>query len=238
IVSLGCFCGVAMELERIGLRNCSLPFDWVISGDFQYVLRMIENGFTGFAEKENLYQENNPAYYYDKESHVHFFHDFSPYKSLDEQYEAFKSKYLRRINRFYEIIKKPTIFIRYCGKQDLEYISHNSDEILAILRKFNPQNKIIFISSVEEDFNIDNLYYVEKDVGETIAWKFFIKLPELQTYLTESSTLKYNISNNLKRYKKTKRKRFLSKLYAKIIGIFRKKVYRHSLQYSQLKGGL
>ena len=57
IVSLGCFCSAAMELERIGLRNCSLPFDWVISGNLNLMLDLIENNFIGFAEKENYLEQ-------------------------------------------------------------------------------------------------------------------------------------------------------------------------------------
>ncbi len=30
-ISLGYFCEVAKDLERLGLRNQSSPFDWVIS---------------------------------------------------------------------------------------------------------------------------------------------------------------------------------------------------------------
>lgn len=30
-ISLGFFCAPAMELEKRGLRNESLPFDWLIS---------------------------------------------------------------------------------------------------------------------------------------------------------------------------------------------------------------
>lgn len=228
-----------MELERIGLRNCSLPFDWVISGDFIQVLNLIDNGFVGFADRKNLYQETeiNPAYYYDKGSKIHFFHDFSPYKSFDEQYEGFESKYIRRINRFYETIKQPTIFMRYCHNIDeLKYISDNMDDILSLIRRFNSQNRIIFITSFENDFNIDDLYYVEKDVGETVAKRFFEKLPELQSYLISNSALNSEIQNNLKIYKRTKRKRLVSKIYKKIMRIFRKKIYVHRLQYKQLEG--
>lgn len=35
-ISLGYFCSIAMDLEKLGLRNESLPFDWVIS-DFEGV---------------------------------------------------------------------------------------------------------------------------------------------------------------------------------------------------------
>lgn len=30
-ISLGYFCGVAQDLEKLGLRNTSSPFDWCIT---------------------------------------------------------------------------------------------------------------------------------------------------------------------------------------------------------------
>ena len=47
IISLGFFCSVATEIERIGMRSCSYPFDCVIS-DFKNVEDMIENHFQNF----------------------------------------------------------------------------------------------------------------------------------------------------------------------------------------------
>ena len=43
-ISLGYFCGVAEDLERIGLRSFSSPFDWLIT-DFKGVIKLIENRF-------------------------------------------------------------------------------------------------------------------------------------------------------------------------------------------------
>ncbi len=52
IMSLGYFCGVARELERVGLRNASYPFDWIISTDFKQVIKLIENNFENFLSKK------------------------------------------------------------------------------------------------------------------------------------------------------------------------------------------
>lgn len=46
-ISLGYFCSIAMELERLGLRSESSPFDWLIS-DFEGVIHAIENHFEDF----------------------------------------------------------------------------------------------------------------------------------------------------------------------------------------------
>lgn len=34
VVSLGWFCSVARELEKAGLREFSMPFDWCLSPDW------------------------------------------------------------------------------------------------------------------------------------------------------------------------------------------------------------
>ena len=46
-ISLGYFCSVALELERVGLRSASSPFDWLVS-DFSGVIDLIENHFDSF----------------------------------------------------------------------------------------------------------------------------------------------------------------------------------------------
>lgn len=74
VVSLGFFCGPSQELERIGLRSYSLPFDWLITEDFKVVLSLIENNFERFLQEENLEQEKevNPKYYYETDQKIHF----------------------------------------------------------------------------------------------------------------------------------------------------------------------
>ena len=227
-----------MELERVGLRNGSYPLDWIISGSFKSVITMIENHFEGFIDKNNLFQEFdiNPSYYYNKACNVHFYHDFSPYKSLDCQYDYFAKKYSRRIDRFYETVKHPTIFIRYCmNLEDLEYIKINQQQILTLLKTFNSQNEIIYIAHTGKHFDIENIYYVEKDVGDGVARTFLKKLPELREHLTACSILTYNIGCNLKRYRKKKIKKVFRKLLTKFTAFLHLKPYYHYQQYEELK---
>ncbi|MCI6444409.1 MAG: papain-like cysteine peptidase, partial [Clostridia bacterium] len=84
-ISIGYFCSVASELERMGLRHESFPFDWLITENFEIVLDLIKNNFDRFLIKENLFQESNinPNYYYDQECKIHIYHDFNGTKTLD-----------------------------------------------------------------------------------------------------------------------------------------------------------
>ena len=99
-ISLGYFCSVASELEYLGLRNESSPFDWLIS-DFEGVVMSIQNNFEDFLGYDYLVQNRQcPAYYLNTKYKMQFFHDFSSYKSLQKQLPLVQKKYQRRINRF------------------------------------------------------------------------------------------------------------------------------------------
>ena len=58
VISLGFYCEVAKELERIGLRSASYPFDWLISS-WSGVEKMIDNNFDGFLNYDDLQQYEN-----------------------------------------------------------------------------------------------------------------------------------------------------------------------------------
>ena len=55
-ISLGYFCSVASELEKLGLRTESSPFDWVIS-DLEGVISNIQNCFVDYLDYNFLSQE-------------------------------------------------------------------------------------------------------------------------------------------------------------------------------------
>lgn len=232
LVPLGYFCSVAMELERVGLRQFSLPFDWIISEDFNKVLYEIENGFEHFLDKNSFCQEYdvNPEYYYNEAAGLHFYHDFNPYKSFDEQYENFEKKYKKRIKRFFEIIKQPTIFIRYCtGEDEITFIKSNEEKINSVLQSFNIANKIIFITDNPGDYR-ENFFYAEKDERDGVSRKFLRKNPELEKILYRESVL------TLKEIDKNKsflRKKFIKKTFGKIIKKLKRKFNKNTYFYSK-----
>jgi hypothetical protein len=131
IVSLGYFCSPAMEFERINRRQFSLPFDWLITSRLSVVLELIDNGFEDFLNEEYMFQlKDYPSYYRNTRYNIDFYHDFSPLKSFGSQIDAVCKKYNRRIERFYSIIKEPTLFVRYICKDEIGYVSENYDLIL------------------------------------------------------------------------------------------------------------
>ena len=191
VVSLGFFCGPSQELERIGLRSYSLPFDWLITEDFKVVLSLIENNFESFLQEETLEQEKevNSKYYYDTEQGIHFYHDFSASINLPDQLQSVKEKYARRINRFYEIISKPTLFIRYChSKEECRWVCENKDSIESLLKQYNSHNEIVFVSNsedvkIEDREAIGNLFIVKRDQNDIVCRHFIQKSKPLRAYI-------------------------------------------------------
>lgn len=217
IISLGFFCSTALEIERYGLRDYSYPFDWVITHGFSTIIGLIESNFEGFLDEEDLYQrETVKSTYRNIRKNITFVHDFDSFHSLDEQIDRVKEKYSRRIKRFYDSIKDPTLFIRYVdGIQELEYIEKNYNTIIELLRSYNTENRIIFLANeVESSYIARNdieIYFVEKDPNDTVARKPFNQYPELVKELIDVYSEKER-KQNKKVFRKKKRQKFFNKI--------------------------
>ena len=215
IVSLGYFCSIALELERMGLRSCSLPFDWCIS-NFEGVIDLINNHFEDILNENLLYQkENNRSYYLNCKYKIQFFHDFNQYEILGDQLPAVKEKYDRRIKRFYHVIKQPTLFIRYIssedGNEELLYIEENIEQILSTLKKYNAENEILFIADNSINSNVIDIYHVERDKGDLVARCPITQNQELFRFLN-TIQLKGRWKNRMWYTLKKKKKNIYSKL--------------------------
>ena len=179
VISLGFFCGVAQEIERQGLRDGSYPFDWCISKDWEGVEKAIVTNFKDFLAYECLSQSSADPNNYKNEYNIQFFHDFTKYKTLREQLPDIQKKYDRRIERFYNSIIEPTLFIRYIndvnGKEEIVYWNQNIGNLEKFLKTYNESNRIVFIANSElmNEYNNIEVYYVQKDKGDFIATEPF-----------------------------------------------------------------
>jgi len=238
IISLGYFCSIALELERMGLRSCSSPFDWCIT-DFEGVIKLIDNDFKDLFNEDLLYQNNsNRAYYMNCKYKIQFFHDFNQNETLIEQLPLVREKYNRRIQRFYSMIQQPTLFIRYISSEDgnaeLRYIEEKYEWILAMLKKYNSQNEIIFIADESISSNIIEIYYVERDKGDVVARYPLTQNQELYRFVNHIS-VKRRWRNKVRYFFKVKKKN----MYYRLEKIFPKKekidnlgqVYMHDKTY-------
>ena len=208
IISLGFFCSVAQELDSLGLRNASYPFDWLIS-DFSGVIAVIDNHFKDFLSYESLAQMKvNPKYYINTKYALQFYHDFNAYDPLKKQLRGVQKKYSRRINRFYHNIEYPTLFVRYIqDMNECKWIEENFDYISKLLKSFNNNNEIVFIANNDITSEKLNLFLVEKDKDDTVARKPFSKSDELVSYFQNINYVNFDTSPL-----RTIRKRFIKLL--------------------------
>lgn len=243
-ISLGYFCEVAHDLEKLGLRNQSSPFDWGISL-FQGVIDAIDQEFDGFMDYDNLSQDVKTRDHYREDKYnFYFFHDFSRYCSLASQYENVKSKYYRRINRFLQSIKYPTLFVRYISIEELDnknksieltWIENNYERIMSVLKRYNPDNDIVFIGDETVESDRIKVYMVKRDDDDIVSRFPIINNKELYPLL--SSVEFPGKDENIKRYNRKiqLRKSFSYRLKRKAVGLFSRyflKTYKHTKTYA------
>lgn len=221
IISLGFYCEVAKELERLGLRSASYPFDWLISSWYG-VEKMLDTNFDGFLNYEDLHQyDDSPSKYRNMNTGISFFHDFNPFQPLKDQMDEVEKKYKRRIERFFKDIKNPTLFIRYIeSTEEVEFWKNNYFYVQQKLKMYNEQNTIWLINCLDSSFENENVFFVEPDENDYLCrYCFLEKMPKLKEKLVSDeifSTAKRK--ENLKRYekKKIKEKSFASKVKRKL----------------------
>jgi len=198
VISLGYFCSTALELQRYGLRDASYPLDWNIT-PLQSALAAIESGFHGFLQLDHLVPE--PHRVLDSGSGIFLYNDFDPMLPIGDQYEMVRNRYVRRIQRFQEAIRQPTLFVRYIDTESRErqgaeveptlnldeftYLHENMAVILAVLRRNNPQNDLLLIGNAGLPARCGGLpvYTVVPDEGDWVARKFLKKNQALKRKL-------------------------------------------------------
>lgn len=167
-ISLGHCCHVGIELERMGLRDSSMPFDWVRTR-WWAIESSFNNNFEGYLNYDDLYQKKSDLHCYKNLQYgVGFVHDFVDCKSLKSQIADVQKKYKRRIERFFLHIVEPTLFIRYMWDyEELVYVASHYAEIEQTIKKYNPDNEIIFIThDTPTDLDISSiklLFFIKKD---------------------------------------------------------------------------
>ncbi len=199
IISLGFNCHVAKDLERLGYRNASYPFDWLIS-DFCDVVKSVENNFSQWLLLENIVQdEEHKNVYHDRGTEFDFYHDFFPDKEISQQYAAVKEKYCRRIARFQKDCCEPTVFIRFVrNEKDFKYITENSEKILSVLKSFNAENECIYLLLNEnlQTYADEKVFFLCTDLLYPLKTS-----KNVQKYIKKNLNInKWKLFKNKKRY--------------------------------------
>lgn len=239
-VSLGYFCNVASDLEELGLRNTSSPFDWNISL-FEGVIKAIDDEFDEFMMYDNLVQsEKYRQNYYDPKYKMWFFHDFNKYESLKKQYGKVKEKYNRRILRFLNNINEPTLFFRYILNEpgfenELNWIEKNYEYIEKVIKKHNSQNKILYIGDELTHSDIVSIFNIQKDKDDLVARHPIINNVELKKIIDNESI--EGQLDNIKRFrnkelqKKSLKNILMKRCRAGILAVKNQGTYKHEKSY-------
>ncbi|WP_068469485.1 DUF1796 family putative cysteine peptidase [Candidatus Protochlamydia phocaeensis] len=118
IVSLGYGCQVAWQLETNGLRKAAYPFDWFHTS-FDSLMAFIQHKGEHFLEWNHIWivepypGDTGRFHVVDLLYGIHSYHDFLSMPPM-ANYNDIKTKYDRRINRFFELLNsnKKILFVR------------------------------------------------------------------------------------------------------------------------------
>jgi hypothetical protein len=175
-ISLGPTCSIAYQLQKLKKKKESLPFDWIRCYPIESVIHLIQNNFTDlFDEIEFVKNDNKFPFiedidniegetfdtivmkdtkiYKNDKLRISFFHDFKEGIDVKDVIE----KYNRRIERFYNVVKNPSIFIRdelAFKVDDIPMYNQLYDK----LKEFNNENRLVLIiNTFKKDYKIDEL---------------------------------------------------------------------------------
>lgn len=138
IISLGFHCATASQLEKRRLRRGSLPFDWILQSNPDFlddVSHFISTDFTDFLGHEDLtpvpsLPEEEFTAYKSTKYEITFFHDFkgnifSSNQSANKKFfNQVKDKYERRIKRFFEYLNNSeNVLLAFTHNQDVKETS-------------------------------------------------------------------------------------------------------------------
>lgn len=120
VIPLGEFCIAAHALRNCHISAETMPLDWsggVLQdkcgiGGLSGKIDLILNRFANFFEREDFEVKSdepsntNHLQVQNKRTGLQYLHDFSVEKPLDVYFDEVKTKYLRRVDRFYDVMKK------------------------------------------------------------------------------------------------------------------------------------
>ena len=206
VMSLGGSCAVAKQLSFCGLRQRSLPFDWLFHFDNQpldYLCEAIVNGFEHWMYINDL----RPLYDWERGDSTHYqYHDNATgYNSIHDfdyeihnlaAYNSVKEKYARRFKRLqYYLSKSKDVLLILDARYEVD-INKLKKIKVAIESKYNSVDvKIIliqFISENEEEYELDWIKVFKHTRNHSIAdytstpddWNFIknIKLKDINFF--------------------------------------------------------
>jgi hypothetical protein len=201
-VSLGPTCSIAYQLQKLGKKKESLPFDWIRCYPISSVLHLIQNNFSDLLIGIKYIKEDtkfpfiediegggdtfdtitmlDTKIYKNDKLGISFFHDFKEGIDVKDVIQ----KYQRRIERFYSEVKNPSVFIR----DELNFKVGDIplyNELYDKLKEYNNENRLVLIiNTFKKDFALDGLnagIEIYKNADKISEWQH----PEITSILKE-----------------------------------------------------
>lgn len=181
-IPFGNDCAVAYQLEKLGIRNTSLPFDWIKS-DLEGLIQCVDDDFAHFCEETNFSMKNTSTNFkiiqenysdgkltdsirmHNTVYDFHHLHDFKLYithgitQNLEYGFKKFKEKYEKRIIRFRELMKNNLV------SKVIVHIGPKKDV------KLFDRLKEVFNEKSYTNYEIKFISYCEFESIGTSSWK-------------------------------------------------------------------
>jgi len=173
-VSLGSGCDTGLTLRDCGLRQAAFPFDWLICGNHERFIMLLDDDFHYFTDERFFVPLDDPKVsdhpnslmntYYD----LIFYHegsipyDWSDHEKYQEQLARIKAKYERRISRFRQIRSFPgkVFFIRNFQSVHAAQTSRHEEmaiELRDALRRYFPGVNLTLVIVTFTDVNAPSI---------------------------------------------------------------------------------
>ena len=191
IISLGCDCQVASQLQLHGLRKYALPFDWLLT---PCITKILENKFEGFMTPDNfefVVSETDGKYVLDKKYQTRLLHDFKMQEDFLKDYEEIAAKYDRRIERLYNIISSSDnpLFIRKGLSKEQAIVLQ---EIISKMRDGRSFLLTVLNDEPEPNWqleNVRNFQFIQPNkyvLGDSNSWRELFDILGLTTSNTNT----------------------------------------------------
>ncbi len=107
IIPFGYRCFSTMKLRSAKMQFESFPFDWLMHGKLETVVKIVGEHFSNFLQRKNLQPLNGNDFHehLDQSNGIIFMHDFEN-NNTDACFPKVRARYDRRIARFYERIEE------------------------------------------------------------------------------------------------------------------------------------
>jgi hypothetical protein len=177
-VGLGSGCDTGLTLRDCGFRKAAFPFDWIVNGDHQKLLLLLEEDFKFFTDPARFEKlssqgiEDHPNSLRNRYYDITFYHegsvlyDWSDEEKYREQLQRLQVKYERRIQRFRQLRDYPgrVFFIRNFTTSQPDRLSQHTQmarELREALECYFPSLDFVLVIVTYQDLHAPPIEGVE-----------------------------------------------------------------------------